>query len=225
MYHAHPSAILKDLFERKPFQSAPPEAAKFLFVGLDANFDPDIEASPCFPRVVEYLRDGVAFWQNHGVSHPFLLPGYKGDGRYYHRNFARIGFLPAHAASVCFMELVHVPTFGQSKLIPSDLDADHLRRISDAIDGAPRNVFLSDGVAKLMRASGEFPWLPKSPGNESPLQIWHRNGPTTIYRHLHFSVWGRTVKKTAELEAIGVLANQFANEPDAPPQGSIDNVA
>ena len=224
MYHPHPSPILKHLFERKPYQGAPPEDAKFLFVGLDANFDPDVEASPSFPRVVEYLQDGVAFWHTHGVSHPFLLPEYKGDGRYYHRNFARIGFLPAHAASVCFMELVHVPTFGQSKLTPSDLDEAHLHRISEAIAGSPRNVFLSNDVARLMRASGKFSWLPKSPGTEYPLQVWHRSGGTTIYRHLHFSVWGRTERKTAELEAIGALANPKATDSTAPPQGRIDDV-
>ncbi len=225
MFHAHPSKILKGLFERRSYQGAPPESAKLLFVGLDANFDLAIEASPSFPKVVEYLQDGVAFWHRHGVSHPFLLPDYKGDGRYFHQNFARIGLLPAHAASVCFMELVHVPTFGQSKLVPSDLDEDHLRRIGDAIDGSPRSVFLSDGVARLMRASGKFPWLPRMPGTESPLQIWHRTGLTTVYRHLHFSVWGRTARKTAELEAIGALADPVATNSKPLPQGTNTHAA
>lgn len=68
--------------------------ATFLFVGLDANYSPDLEASPSFQSVLEYHEDGVAFWRRYGVHHPFLLPEYRGDGRRYHRTFAKIGFKP-----------------------------------------------------------------------------------------------------------------------------------
>lgn len=33
-----------------------------------------------FVSVVEYLTDGVTFWETHGIHHPFLLKSYKGDG-------------------------------------------------------------------------------------------------------------------------------------------------
>lgn len=33
-------------------------------------------------------------WTKAGVHHPFLLPGYKGDRKYYHKTFAEIGFRP-----------------------------------------------------------------------------------------------------------------------------------
>ena len=63
-----------------------------MFVGLDANYSEHIDKRPIFPRVVEYLDDGVAFWTNNGVNHPFLLKEYKGGGKFYHRTFAQIRF-------------------------------------------------------------------------------------------------------------------------------------
>src|SRR5690349_6421729 len=97
MYTPHPSRELTELFARKPYQGVAPENATFLFVGLDANYDERIATSTIFSNVLEYHSDGVAFWRAHGVHHPFLLPGYSGDGRVYHRNFARIGFRREHA--------------------------------------------------------------------------------------------------------------------------------
>jgi len=46
MYQSHPSRLLSELFERKPYQGADPQAAQFLFVGLDANYAANIEANP-----------------------------------------------------------------------------------------------------------------------------------------------------------------------------------
>jgi hypothetical protein len=91
MYRPHPSAELNAKFAARPYQGVEPSAATFLFVGLDANYSLDLEQSPSFRRVLEYHEDGVAFWQRYGVHHPFLLPEYRGDGRRYHRTFARIG--------------------------------------------------------------------------------------------------------------------------------------
>lgn len=79
VYYAHTSELLNREFTARPFQGATPESATFLFVGLDANYSPTIEQSPVFPRLLEYLKDGVAFWRRYGVHHPFLLPGYRGD--------------------------------------------------------------------------------------------------------------------------------------------------
>ena len=128
MYHPHPSDLLNKIFSAKPFQGADPETATFLFVGLDANYAPSIETTPIFSSIVDYLDDGVAFWCKYGVHHPFLLPGYRGDGRLYHKTFASIGFTVEHAAQVSFVELLHVPTCGRSSLVPEDLDPQHLLR-------------------------------------------------------------------------------------------------
>ena len=193
------------MFERRPYQGAAPELARFLFVGLDANYATDIEAPPIFERVVEYHHDGAAFWRRHGVHHPFLLPGYAGGGRPYHRTFASIGFKPAHAAMVSFVELMAVPTVGSSDLEPGDLDAGHLEWLNAMIEqGACEHVFVSSKVAGLMRASRCFPWMPSRPRlGDGPLDFYYRTTGKTVHHHQHFSHWGRgSAQKAAELEAM-----------------------
>lgn len=193
MYETHPSHELKKLFAHKPYQGVAPDKAAFLFVGLDANYDAHIAARPIFSRICEYHNDGVAFWRNHGVHHPFLLPEYSGDGQLYHRSFARIGFCSHHANLVSFVELLHVPTVGRSKLVTSDLDESHLKILNVAIiDGQAEYVFISANVARLMHSTGAFPWLTKSPQKgESTLAVFYRQNNKTVYAHLHFSVYGK----------------------------------
>lgn len=132
-YLAHPSPELNALFAHKPYQGATPERARFLFIGLDANYEAEIETKPIFSKIREYHNDGVAFWRKHGVHHPFLLPEYSGDGRHYHQSFSRIGFGPEHADLVSFVELFHVPTVGRNILVANDLDAAHLNMLNAAI--------------------------------------------------------------------------------------------
>ena len=207
-YRLHPSEALNRAFAARPYQGAEPEKATFLFVGLDANYSPAIEQNAVFDRVLDYLEDGVAFWKTHGVHHPFLLPQYRGDGQKYHKTFARIGFRPEHAEQVSFIEMLHVPTVGQSKLTVDVLDKDHLLRLQDAIEhGDARHIFVPAGVAKLMRRSSMFPWMPKAPSDTGgPFKIWRKTGPKTIYWHYHFSVYGKfEQKKTDQLKAIGQL--------------------
>lgn len=74
MHHAHPSRILNDLFGRRSYQGVPQENARFLFVGLDANYAADIERSPVFPEVLAYHEDGPAFWRAYGAHHPPCFP-------------------------------------------------------------------------------------------------------------------------------------------------------
>ena len=81
MFYRHECEALKRAFATKPYQGAAPETAKYLFVGLDANYSETIDKSAIFDRVLEYLDDGVAFWTENGVHHPFLLHDYKGSGK------------------------------------------------------------------------------------------------------------------------------------------------
>jgi hypothetical protein len=104
MYHLHPSNKLNKLFRAKPYQGVNPETSRFLFFGLDANYEERLEDKWYFSEVAKYLVDGVAFWQSRGVHHPFMLPSYKGDGTLYHRRFAEIGFTPKDACDVSFVE-------------------------------------------------------------------------------------------------------------------------
>lgn len=193
MYQPHPSRELNSHFADRPFQGAEPSAAMFLFVGLDANYDENIEHSSIFQSVLEYHQDGVAFWRRHGVHHPFLLPQYTGDGRRYHRNFARIGFEPQHASLVSFVELLHVPSVGRNKkLAPQDLDPLHLRMLNSAIlNGQAQHIFVSAGVVRLMRASGAFPWLTRNTSSSDVLPVLYRQGHRSVYLHLHFSNYGK----------------------------------
>lgn len=213
MYDPHPSVALNRAFAARPFQGAEPERATYLFVGLDANYSPLIEQNAVFGRVLDYLDDGVAFWRLHGVHHPFLLPEYRGDGRKYHKTFSAIGFRPEHADQVSFIEMMHVPTVGRSNLTIDDLDKDHLARLRDAIEhGDARHIFVPEGVARLMRESSMFHWMPKVPSDTGgALKIWRKTGSKTIYWHYHFSVYGKfEQKKTAQLKAIGQLLNSPA---------------
>lgn len=206
MYEPHPSHELNTQFAHKPYQGVLPSEANFLFIGLDANYAPDLERSSSFQNVLEYHQDGVAFWQSHGIHHPFLLPEYRGDGRRYHQTFARIGFTPKHAHLVSFVELLHVPTVGRSKLTAQDLDSLHLKWINEAIlQGNPKNVFVSAGVARLMRASKAFPWLPKVSSSSEPLHVLYSQPTCTVYSHLHFSNYGK-FQRQMEVEARAIAA-------------------
>ena len=206
MYEPHPSHELNAQFAQKPYQGVEPSEATFLFIGLDANYTSDLERSSSFQKVLEYHEDGVAFWHRHGVHHPFLLPEYRGDGRRYHRTFGRIGFTPKHAHLVSFAEVLHVPTVGRSNLTPQDLDRLHLRRLNEAIlEGIPKHVFVSAGVARLMRATKEFSWLPKEARVLGPLRILYTEPTRTVYSHLHFSNYGK-FQKQMEKEASAIAA-------------------
>ena len=208
MYHIHPNKYLNKLFAIRPYQGVAPEEAKYLFVGLDANYDKEIEQSEVFPQVIEYLQDGVAFWEKYGVHHPFLLPAYRGDGKFFHRSFARIGLTKKYAKDVCFIELVDVPTYGKSSLEVDDLNINHLARIKRALEGGvARYVFISTSVGSLMKKSGMFPWLPSKPkATHSPLKLWGTVGAVHLLWHYHFSVYGKFEKvKSTQLDEIGRL--------------------
>lgn len=208
MFVPHPSKELTDLFIEKPYQGAPPDQALFLFIGLDANYDARLAEKPIFKKILEYHVDGVKFWMQNGVHHPFLLAEYTGDGRFYHRSFSRIGFAPGHANLVSFTELLNIPTVGRSRLAVDDLDLGHLEKLNNSIlSGAAKHVFLSGEVARLMRSSRMFPWLPKI-ALEGPdtLGVWYQTGVKTVYSHLHFSVYGKFAdRKTREAIAIREL--------------------
>ena len=206
MYQSHPSEELNAQFRHRPYQGVEPSAATFLFVGLDANYSATIERSPSFQSVLEYHQDGVAFWRRYGVHHPFLLPEYRGDGRRYHRAFARIGFTPGHATLVSFAELLHVPTVGRNKLVPQDFDPTHLHRLDAAVrHGNAKHIFVSASVARLMQASKAFPWLANEPVASGPLRVLYREPSRSVYLHLHFSNYGK-FQKQLDMEAHAIAA-------------------
>ena len=207
MYSAHPSEELNARFRQKPFQGVEPESAKFLFIGLDANYSESIESSEIFTHTLDYHDNGIKFWQENGVHHPFLMPKYHGDGQRYHRNFAKIGFAPKHADLVSFIELLHIPTIGRSTLAPSDLSLQHLQRLNHAIlKGTAQHIFVSAGVVRLMQSSKAFPWLLKLERTQATLPVLFHDGARTVYQHLHFSNYGKFEKQMrSEASAIAAL--------------------
>jgi hypothetical protein len=212
MYVPHPSHTLTHAFLRRPYQGTVPEAADVLFVGLDANYAADIERSPIFPRLLEYHEDGPTFWRQSGVHHPFLLPAYSGDGRRYHRTFAKVGFTPEDANRVSFVELLHLPTVGRNQLDPRDLDKQHLERLRGAIfGGTARHTFVSAGVLRLMRLTGAFPELRREPAPSEALRVLFQSAARTVYLHLHFSNYGKfEAQLQAESRAIAALVQRSA---------------
>ena len=193
MYFPHPSKKLQDLFSAKPYQGVAPDKAMFLFVGLDANYKPSLETDSIFSKVVEYHEDGVAFWEKYDVHHPFLLPGYQGDGKKFHQRFAKIGFKQEHANLISFIELVEFPTTGRSRLQIGDLNKTHLDRLRGWIWGGSASfIFVPSGVAKILRSTGYFPEIPSKPvGNFGEFRILFKDSDRQVFQHLHFSNFGK----------------------------------
>jgi hypothetical protein len=197
LYHLHSSDALIELFESKPYQGVEPHRTKFLFVGLDANYSDTIESDPVFEKILEYHRDGAGFWRKYGVHHPFLLSGYRGSGRFYHKSFSEVGFGPEHAYLVSFAELLHVPTTGQSKLEVDDLDLDHMKKMASwVLEGDAEFIFFPAGVARLLKRLSLFSWIPKTPlRHEGALKVLLDQPKKHVYQHLHFSNYGRFLEQ------------------------------
>jgi len=193
MYHLHPSSMLNKLFRAKPYQGADPLDAKFLFLGLDANYEKDLSDKWYFSEITDYLDNGVRYWQSKVVHHPFMLPDYKGDGKLYHRRFAEIGFSPSDAPDISFTELMHVPTVGQSKLKIDDLSENHLLNLNKWIFGGnAKYIFIPPSVYKLMRQIPLFDWLPEKPITQfRSLPVLYSSDQRTIFMSYHFSCVGK----------------------------------
>jgi len=203
MYSQHQNIELHELFSHKPYQGADPASAKFLFFGLDANYDPAIGDMSCFPEIVSYLENGVQYWKVRGFHHPFRHPEYKGDGALYHRQFAKIGFTRKHAELVSFVELVDVPTYGRSKLTIDDLKPSHIDRLSDwVLKGRAAYIFMPSSVSCLLRKTPQFSWLPDKPiGRDGSLPVLFRSDQKVVFSPFHFSCVGRgCLKKDRELQ-------------------------
>jgi hypothetical protein len=192
-YIRHPSPTLQDLFVSRQWQGANPMDARYVFLGLDANFSIDVVRQ--IPEIVYYLLNGPDFWRRTGRHHPFLLDDYSGCGGRYHKNFKLIGFLPMEASQVSFVELIEKPTTGTNKLTMEDLCPIHmdlLRRVLDK--GAAKYVFMPPAVIRLLKKRQEFRWLCGPPlradGDLKVLREDIERGQI-IYGMYHFSVYGK----------------------------------
>jgi len=196
-YGIHPSLELRRLFARQtiPSQGQSIERAQVLFVGLDANYSAQLLDYPdFFERILEYHEDGVAFWKEHGVHHPFLLAEYPlfrdRGGVPYHRRFSQMGLSPEFAEQVSFVELLNVPTTGRTtESVFWDLfDPGYAQRLVDLLtDGSRRLVILSGSVHRTLSAAARRTAL-RVPQLILPhVGSEQRIGESRIVRWRHFS--------------------------------------
>lgn len=216
MYTPHPSDILTQAYTRTPYQGADPEDSRVLFLGTDANFDWGIEGSPIFGQVLNYLENGPRFWRRSGVHHPFLLPGYTGDGKPYHTAFATMGLGSEHADDISFLELLNVPTSkdpsssAKPRLEADDLNPNHLDFLERVIRGGrSKLVFLPNDVALLMHKSARFSWLPRiaEPYSDS-MELWTNIDGTLVLKSFHFSYRWNPKKKQRQLQEMKRLISE-----------------
>lgn len=196
-FSIHPSKSLNKLYIVKNYQGANPEFAKVLFVGRDPNWHYDVENSPVFPKIEEYLSDGSKFWKKHDFHHPFLASEYKGDGKRYHRIFSKLNINSKYSDKISFVELICVPTTGMSKSndkefknqLLSELNQKHLIELDKLLENKNKTIFIAWGLLNdfsfLYKKLGLFKNLAKI--DKTELIIKDLNRIENIYIHKHFS--------------------------------------
>jgi hypothetical protein len=156
-FRKHTSDEMVELFSKSPFQGQAPEKASIVFLSSDANYSPEISNHAFFKHILEYQKDGIAFWKKHGHHHPFMLSNYPFNrnmaGVPFHRNFSKLGLGSEHAEHISFLELLDVPTIGNKSQDREQfiklLSLDHLKYIESLILGGGRKLFfVSSGVLK-----------------------------------------------------------------------------
>jgi hypothetical protein len=141
--------------------------------------------------------DGVQFWANHGVHHPFLLPGYNGQGSPYHRwfywvfnhengdrNAPRVPLPLSIRNGISFVELLNRPTVGDQNIHdPAMLQfaqrTGHIRWLAGLIFNPPslsnRTVFITKTAASVL--GDQLAQMGFNPAVPTPDQVNLANGP------------------------------------------------
>lgn len=219
----HTSMKLQDLYKEKYWQGQSPDKAKIIFLGLDANWDKDIENNNAFDKIAEYLKDGVLFWEKYGVHHPFLLPEYKKKGGYkYHKGFSKLGIDKRFANEVSFVELMNKPTYGISTKEKYEylslVDLDYLKKLNDIIFDNRRKIVILPKtlyndilqIKKKMNSLDIFdfglPMQKNTPCMNRILNI-HNTGETFIFICTHFSA----SIKNDHITDMSILIKSFLN--------------
>ena len=181
----------------KGYQGQEPSAARYIFMGLDANFSSTIEESSIREEVLEYLSDGVGYWKTWNRHHPFLSRSYeKGSGYRYHLQFSKMGLTSEYADKISLVELLSCPTCGTTnyRRFMELLDADYLKRLDSLISSSKsyRSVFIARGAYRNLFKIGKkydcFAWLPE-PRKFSLNQLYTMDISETLKVHVitHFS--------------------------------------
>jgi len=208
-YGKHGFGELERIYRDKPYQGQDPRVAKVIFLGRDANYPRIIGDSCFFPLILDYHSDGVAFWNNHGIHHPFLHEDYPynkdKDKRFkagvkYHQVFARMHLNSQYADYISFVEILNKPTAGKTGQdkegwFYNNIEDDHIRRLEDILLGSgekiifvPKTVIRVD-LKKVKRKTGRFAWLLEADRNsdkDEPDCIL-RKGEVSFFKCNHFS--------------------------------------
>ncbi len=209
-FQIHPSSLLKGLYIKKAHQGANPAEANVLFVGRDPNWAINIEEMPIFNLVTNYLTDGISFWKTYNVHHPFLLPGYKGDGKRYHTIFSKLKLESKFSSQIAFVELIGFPTTGMSKknnkafqnFLISELNIKHLIELDNLINNPSKLIFMAWGLIDdfkfIHEKTGLFRKFSKL--NKNQMDINDLNQFENIFIHKHFSdsISNLTIDKISE---------------------------
>ena len=154
----HQDKDFVEIYRNRPFQGQDPQKAKIVFLGSDANYSPKISNDQFFKCIIEYQKNGVAFWRGseNKCHHPFLLPNFpfnkNKNGVPYHRNFSKLKLDPEkYAEHISFLELLDVPTTGNKSQNIAQFDnllsRKHLQYIDELIKGGGQKLFfVSKGV-------------------------------------------------------------------------------
>ena len=217
-YGINPSDDLQQLFAAMPmpYQGQDPHSAKIIFVGIDANYSEEISADRCFfQKILEYHEDGVVFWKANKTHHPFLLPQYplpkNTGGVPYHRKFHSMGLSPDFAEHISFVELLNVPTTGNTdrKIFWRLFNPEHAKALDTLFMNKSRClIFLSNSVISYMREAKKkyqiFNWLPK----HCEWGVFHQIGDTEFFKAKHFSA----AISLDELCSMGALIRRFCSK-------------
>jgi len=196
-FDKHPYPRLVRAF--KGYQGQDPSVARYIFVGLDANFSSSIEESPIKDEILDYLSDGVEYWKKTQRHHPFLSPYYeKGSGYKYHLQFAKMGLTPDYADKISFVELLGCPTRGKASykrfMELLEMETEHLRRLDLLISSSQRKkiIFIARGAYPILFKVGKkfdcFKWLSEPRKfNLNQLYAMSTNDKLKVYVITHFS--------------------------------------
>jgi len=197
-FKKHPSKSLIELYRLKNFQGANPASAKVLFVGKDPNWAVDIDSSPIFNLVHDYLCDGVEFWETHGIHHPFLHPKYDGEGKKYHKTISKLNFKSDYADKISFVEIIGFPTTGMSstnskqfnEFLLSAENRNHLIELDYLLNDSTKIIFLFWGLINYLKFINKKTGLFKKFANidKGLLVRTDLNKIEHFYFHKHFSM-------------------------------------
>ena len=210
IFGRHPSKKLNALYALKSYQGANPVDAKVIFVGRDPNWAADIEERKMFDSVVEYLTDGITFWETHNIHHPFLLKSYRGDGQRYHRVFSKLNLDSSVASKISFVELIGFPTTGMSssniksfrEYLFSEENKQHLIELDKILSNSDKVICIAWGLINDFKLIHERTGLFKKLANldKNRMDITDLNQFENIFIHRHFSdaISNHTIAKMEE---------------------------